>query len=93
MMLAREVGSSGYVLAVEPNPHNAAVAQKNRELNGMSQIEIAARLRYRIDPGQSCSITVSTGSWMTEPVRADGCRSRASRSMSSRSGTACRISS
>jgi FkbM family methyltransferase len=40
MMLAREVGSSGYVLAVEPNPHNAAVALKNRELNGMTQIEI-----------------------------------------------------
>ena len=40
MMLAREVGSSGYVLAVEPNPHNAAVALKNRELNGLRQIEI-----------------------------------------------------
>lgn len=40
MMLAREVGSSGYVLAVEPNPHNAAVAKKNRELNGMTQIEV-----------------------------------------------------
>jgi FkbM family methyltransferase len=40
MMLAREVGSSGHVLAVEPNPHNAAVALKNRELNSMTQIEI-----------------------------------------------------
>lgn len=40
MMLAREVGSSGYVLAVEPNPHNAAVALKNRDINGMTQIEI-----------------------------------------------------
>ena len=40
MMLAREVGASGYVLAVEPNPHNAAVALKNRELNDMRQIEI-----------------------------------------------------
>jgi FkbM family methyltransferase len=40
MMLAREIGSFGSVLAVEPNPHNAAVARKNRELNGMSQIEI-----------------------------------------------------
>lgn len=40
MMLAREVGASGYVLAVEPNPHNAAVAKKNRHLNGMTQIEI-----------------------------------------------------
>lgn len=40
MMLAREVGTSGFVLAVEPNPHNASVARKNRELNGMTQIEI-----------------------------------------------------
>ena len=41
MMLAREVGSSGHVLAVEPNPHNVSVAMKNRELNGMtSQIDI-----------------------------------------------------
>jgi FkbM family methyltransferase len=40
MMLAREVGASGHVLAVEPNPHNAAVARKNRELNGMTQVEV-----------------------------------------------------
>jgi FkbM family methyltransferase len=40
MMLAREAGSSGHVLAVEPNPHNATVALKNRELNGLTQIEI-----------------------------------------------------
>ena len=40
MMLAREVGTAGHVLAVEPNPHNAAVARKNRDLNGMTQIEI-----------------------------------------------------
>ena len=40
MMLAREVGRPDYVLAVEPNPHNAAVALKNRELNGMTQIEV-----------------------------------------------------
>ena len=40
MMLAREVGSSGHVLAVEPNPHNATVALKNRKLNGMTQMEI-----------------------------------------------------
>lgn len=40
MMLAREVGASGHVLAVEPNPHNASVARKNRDLNGMTQIEV-----------------------------------------------------
>ncbi len=40
MMLAREVGASGHVLAIEPNPHNAAVARINRDLNGMTQIDV-----------------------------------------------------
>jgi FkbM family methyltransferase len=40
MMLAREVGSSGHVLAVEANPHNAAVARRNRDLNQMTQLDI-----------------------------------------------------
>jgi FkbM family methyltransferase len=40
LMLAREVAPTGRVVAVEPNPHNAAVAVKNRELNGMSQVEV-----------------------------------------------------
>jgi FkbM family methyltransferase len=40
MMLAREVSASGHVLAVEPNPHNASVALKNRDLNGMTQIDV-----------------------------------------------------
>ena len=39
-MLAREVGPSGQVVAVEANPHNASAALKNRELNGMHQVEI-----------------------------------------------------
>ena len=40
MMLAREVGPSGRVVAFEPNPHNAAAARKNRDLNGMRQLEV-----------------------------------------------------
>lgn len=40
LMLAREVGSSGQVIAVEPNPHNAAAAIKNRDLNQLHQVEI-----------------------------------------------------
>jgi FkbM family methyltransferase len=39
-MLAREVGESGKVIAVEANPHNAIAAIKNRDLNGMKQIEV-----------------------------------------------------
>jgi FkbM family methyltransferase len=40
LMLAREVGVSGKVVALEPNPHNATAARKNRELNGMPQLEV-----------------------------------------------------
>jgi FkbM family methyltransferase len=39
-MLAREVGPSGQIVAVEPNPHNAAAARRNRDLNQLSQIEV-----------------------------------------------------
>ncbi len=40
LMLGREVGPSGLVVAVEPNPHNASSARKNRELNAMDQIRV-----------------------------------------------------
>ena len=40
LMLAREIGPSGQVVAVEPNPHNAAAAVKNRDLNQLAQVEI-----------------------------------------------------
>jgi FkbM family methyltransferase len=40
MMLAAEVGPTGLVVAVEPNPHNASTARTNRELNGLSRIEV-----------------------------------------------------
>lgn len=42
MMLGREVGSTGHVLAVEANAHNAAVAVRNCELNNMAQVEVLA---------------------------------------------------
>lgn len=40
LMLAREVGPSGQVVAVEASPHNAAVARTNRDLNGAHHLEI-----------------------------------------------------
>jgi FkbM family methyltransferase len=40
LMLAREVGPSGQIVAVEANRHNAAVAVRNRDLNGMTQVEV-----------------------------------------------------
>lgn len=39
MMLAREVGPSGRVVAVEAIAHNVRAIEKNRALNGMPQIE------------------------------------------------------
>jgi FkbM family methyltransferase len=40
LMLAREVGPTGRVVAVEALAHNAAVATRNRDLNGMPWVEI-----------------------------------------------------
>lgn len=40
LMMAREVGAAGLVVAMEPSPHCIAAAVKNRELNGMHQIEL-----------------------------------------------------
>jgi FkbM family methyltransferase len=40
MMLAAEVGTTGQVLAIEPGEHNCRVAFKNRELNGLNQLQI-----------------------------------------------------
>jgi len=40
LMLARETGPSGQVIAVEPVPHNAHTAVRNRDLNGASQLTI-----------------------------------------------------
>ena len=40
MMLAREVGPAGRVVAVEPNPHNAAAARRNCGLNAVAHLEV-----------------------------------------------------
>lgn len=40
LMLAREVGPTGKVVAIESNPHNHAVAMRNRDLNGMPWVEL-----------------------------------------------------
>jgi FkbM family methyltransferase len=40
LMLADAAGPSGKVVALEANPHNAAVARRNRDTNGGSQIII-----------------------------------------------------
>jgi FkbM family methyltransferase len=40
MMLAREVGPTGRVIAFEPNPHNGDVLRTNLELNGVRNVEL-----------------------------------------------------
>ena len=40
MMLAREVGPTGRVVAIEPSEHNVVAARKNVELNGMTQLTV-----------------------------------------------------
>jgi FkbM family methyltransferase len=39
-MLAMQVGPTGRIVAVEANAHNCRAAVRNRELNGLTQIEI-----------------------------------------------------
>ncbi len=41
MLSASLVGPSGYVLAVEPNPHNARMLEGSRRANGFDQVELA----------------------------------------------------
>jgi FkbM family methyltransferase len=40
LMLARDVGDAGHVLAVEAEPHNARIAEVNRELNDARNLTI-----------------------------------------------------
>ena len=40
LILARIVGPGGHVLAVEAEPHTAALAEENRALNGVEQITV-----------------------------------------------------
>jgi FkbM family methyltransferase len=40
LLLARHVGDRGHVVAVEAEPHNARVAEINRELNGSDRVTV-----------------------------------------------------
>jgi FkbM family methyltransferase len=40
LMLAREVGPTGHVLAVEASPHNAAIAKRNQQRNAAENLTI-----------------------------------------------------
>jgi FkbM family methyltransferase len=40
MIMAREVGPSGFVWAIEPNPHNARAGLRNCELNDIHNLQV-----------------------------------------------------
>ena len=57
MILAHHVGPSGQVVAVEALPHNARMAEVNRDLNGFGQIRVEAAA-VSDQPGE---LEISTG--------------------------------
>jgi FkbM family methyltransferase len=68
-MLACTVGPSGKVVAVEANPHNFKTAQKNREQNGLTQLEILHAAvsntpgKLNFNEGLNGQIDDGTGAW------------------------------
>ncbi len=76
MMLSRIVGESGQVIALEANRHNAEIAERNRELNGISQLKViaaaAAKEPGTIDFSRGLNGSVQSGNadWGKTRVRA-----------------------
>jgi FkbM family methyltransferase len=68
-ILARIVGEGGQVIAIEPNPHNHAVALENKRLNGLEQLEIvqagaAAKAGTMVfDRRLNSTVERGTGNW------------------------------
>jgi len=76
MMLSRIVGTEGQVVALEANPHNAEVGERNRALNEIAQLKVihgaAARESGMIDFGKGLNGAVVAGEpdWGQQRVRA-----------------------
>jgi len=76
MMLSRIVGSEGQVVALEANPHNADVGERNRALNDIAQLKIlhgaAARDSGTIEFGKGLNGAVvgNQRDWGLQRVRA-----------------------
>jgi FkbM family methyltransferase len=74
MMLARETTSTGRVIAVEPNRHNADAARKNCELNGYAHIEVVRSAvsdhdgEAILNEGMNCRLDDGTGAWGRQRV-------------------------
>jgi FkbM family methyltransferase len=76
MMLSRIVGTEGQVLALEANPHNAEVGERNRALNNITQLKVvhgaAAKQPGTIDFGKGLNGAVAERDrdWGLQRVRA-----------------------
>jgi FkbM family methyltransferase len=76
MMLSRIVGFEGQVVALEANPHNAEIGERNRALNDIAQLKVldgaAARESGTIDFGKGLNGAVVRGErdWGLQRVRA-----------------------
>jgi len=75
LMLARIVGPSGRVVALEANPHNAAIARRNRDLNDAPQLEIVeAAVAEKsgtlcFNQGLNGNVDDGTGEWGRQEVK------------------------
>jgi FkbM family methyltransferase len=76
MMLSRIVGTEGQVVALEANPHNAEVGERNRALNDVAQLKVlhgaAAKDPGTIDFGKGLNGAVvgNEREWGLQRVRA-----------------------
>ncbi len=85
MMLAREVGTDGKVIALEASPHNAAAIRRNQSLNQMPQIEVVQAAvsnqpgKLTFNEGLNGQIDDGSGAWgqfEVEAITIDGLQSR-----------------
>jgi FkbM family methyltransferase len=76
MMLSRIVGTEGQVVALEANPHNAEVGERNRVLNDIEQLKVlhgaAAKDSGTIDFGKGLNglVVGNERGWGLQKVRA-----------------------
>ena len=74
-MLAKIVGLSGRVVALEASPHNAAIARRNRDLNDAPQLEIVeAAVAQKsgtlyFNQGLNGCVDDGTGEWGRQEVK------------------------
>jgi FkbM family methyltransferase len=75
-VLAKTVGANGQVVAVEANAHNCAIAERNKRLNALNQLEIVHAAVADIPGSVYCeqslnsAVTAGSSEWPLEEVPA-----------------------